>query len=166
MARRSQFPQSSRCSRTAPRSVSLSDARILRALFAFAVVAGLCVAHASLRFKTLDLKVQHRQLQERTRRLSHEDQSLQRHTQVLAEDSRIRDAAFSSLKMRDIDSRGQMVASLPTRLVEKYSAPSSTERSGQTALAALPAPREERSLANALASFVDVSRAEAAVPQR
>lgn len=164
MPRRSPLQQSSRCPAPAPRPVSLSDARILRALFAFAVVAALCVAHVSLQFKTKDLKVQHRQLQERTRKLNRQEQDLLRQTQMLAEQSLVRDSALSSLKLRDADSRSQMVASLPTHLKDKYATPSSHE-AGSTALAALPAPRAQKSLAEALVSFVDVSRAEAAGPR-
>lgn len=167
MSRRSPLPQTSRCSRPAPRPVSLSDARILRALFAFAVVAALCVAHVSLRFKTLDLRVQHRQLQEQSRKLSRQEQELLRRTRMLAEDILVREAARSSLNMRDLDPRAAVVASVPAHLVEKYATPSAAERAGESALAAaLPSPRATRSsLADALVSFVDISRAQAAGSQ-
>lgn len=165
MFRRSPLPQTSRCSRPAPRPVSLTDVRIFRALFVFAVLAVLSLAHVSLKFKTSDLKVQHRQLQERARKLTRQEQEMQQRLQLLAEDRLVRSAARQALQMREIDSRSRLVAQLPGNLVEKYAGSSRAERQGESAVAALPAPRSEHSLAVALTSFVDIGRAEAASVQ-
>lgn len=145
----------------APRTISLSDSKMVHAVFAFVAVAGLALAHVTLQFVTLDLKVQHRQLQERTRALKQEEQQLQTSIRASVDDSRVRESALSALNLREATPGSRVMASLPDELVARYT-PKNGEAAGESPSGLPNTASRERTVASTLASFVDIGVATAA----
>jgi len=120
MAQTTPLPKFTECFAPAPRPVSLNDRRITQALFAFLLLAVLCVAHVYLRFSIRDLKMQQHRQQELHRALLQRENQLRHESETLCDSSRLREYARRELKMVETDPRTQLVASVPTSLRDKY----------------------------------------------
>lgn len=100
--------------------VSLDDGRIAQGLVVCAVLVALCVAHVGLRFQTLDMKVQSRQLQDRRRMLMQEELKLATANQALADSSRVKRTATHGMKLRETVAADKATVRIPKALVARY----------------------------------------------
>lgn len=107
------------CFAPAPRTVSLSESRMVQAVFVFVVVAALALAHIHLQFATRDLRMQHRKVQEKHQTLVQEESRILHEIEAECDSVRLR-AFGREMEMVETDVRSQAVASIPESLNQKY----------------------------------------------
>jgi cell division protein FtsL len=120
MARRAAMPRITPCFPIAPRRASLTDRRVMTALFVSVVLAVWGVAHIHLRFAIDDMRMQHRRLQEQYRALEIRHMTLQGETEQMSELERLGQFARYDLGMVEQDPRTRVVASVPPAVAAKY----------------------------------------------
>jgi len=161
MTRRASLPKITGCEEPAPQGEVFTEPRMIRAIFVFAVVAALCIAHIHLQFVHTDMKLQHFELQKKLTVLRQEEDRLERENEALCGRQRLAVVAQRE-RMQSIDVRRQVVAVVPRSLREKYAAPvpgATLPQMDSLLAAAKPASGK---LAEKLVALVDAAPAHAA----
>lgn len=133
MARKASLPKLNQCSSPAPQRVSLTECRVIEALFAFFVIAVLGLAHIQLKFYICDLKMQHGRLQEQRGKLDQELAFMGTTNETLCDSDRLRTIGLHELSLEQCDPKTQVVAVVPDTLRQKYesrSLPANANRAG------------------------------------
>lgn len=160
MTRKVPLPKITECFAPAPRTVSVNDCRITKAVLAFTVLAVLSVGHIYLRFLIRDMKLQQSQLVEQSDQLQRHAAQLESDCAKLCDSTRLRAVGRYGLHMVEESPQGRIVASVPDSIASKYAAqplgsqPAGSVRGTQVADAA---PVQQF-----LMSLVDVNKAYAA----
>jgi cell division protein FtsL len=119
MGKKAHLPQMTDCFAPVPRTVSLSESKMVQAVFICVVLAGLALAHVHLQFVTRDLRMQHRKVQEKHQALMQQQSRLQHDIEAECDSSKLR-AFGRDADMIEPDMRVQAVAAVPSKLVDKY----------------------------------------------
>src|SRR5689334_5383132 len=112
MTRKATLPKITECIDPMPRASSLAQGQMLEALFAFALIGALALAHVHLQFMRTDAQMQHRALQIRVADLKQEEVRLVRQNEGLCDRQRLA-AVAASEHMKEVDVRSQRVAVVP-----------------------------------------------------
>lgn len=120
MARKATMPRITPCFPIAPRRASLTDRRVVTALFFSLALAFWGVSHVHLRFAIDDARMQHRRLQEQYRGLELKHMALQGETERMSELERLGQFARYELGMVEQDPRTRVVASVGSAVSAKY----------------------------------------------
>ena len=121
MARKVVLPKISDCSSPAPRFSSLTENRVVQALFMFSIVALLGLAHVQLKFAIRDMQMRSRQLQEQRQVMRRQIDRVGCERECLCSNERLREIARKELKMEELDPRTQTVASIADSVRLRYS---------------------------------------------
>ena len=164
MARKVVLPKISDCSSPAPRSSSLTENRVVQALFMFAVVALLGLAHVQLNFAIRDMKMRSRQLQEQRQVMQRQIDRVAYERECLCSNERLREIARKDLKMEELDPRTQAVASVPESVRVRYSDTAMTPAplSREVDLAGAAVAAAQGPMQKVLFALVDANKAYAA----
>jgi len=146
----------------APQRVSLTECRVIEALFAFFVIAVLGLAHIQLKFYITDLKMQHGRLQEQRAKLDQQLAYTGTTNETLCDTDRLRTIGLHELSLEQCDPKTQVVAVVPGALKQKYET-RALHVSDSRAIAdvALPAGRAQNgdSIQQFFLSLADMNRA-------
>jgi cell division protein FtsL len=162
MTRRAPLPKITECVEKQKAATDwISAGRLVRAVYPFAVICALCLAHINLEFQRSDMLMQQGRLQQQHRQLVRQQGFLDRQNESLCNPASLRDRARRDLNMQEIDATGkELIATVPKELMAKYTAPGKPDR-GAVMVAQLREERETRGIGNMLMSILDVNRANA-----